>query len=63
MQSPTIMAFRKRLSNRGYTDISIKREMSYHLQSFFYLVIAREPLSNSFVRCKLTISDMDKKFR
>ena len=64
MQCPTIMSFRKRLSNRGYSYISIKRIRCYHFNnSGTYKVCAIEPLSKSLVSCDLSVIDMDKLFR
>lgn len=47
-QDNIIMAFRKRLSKRGYTDISI-----YRLHADQYQVTAREPLANQTVVVRL----------
>lgn len=51
MQCPILLAFRKRLSNRGYTDIHIK-QARYHCGSVkkdFYIVTACEPLTKTIV--------------
>ena len=47
-QNTIVMAFRKRLSKRGYTDISI-----YRLHGDEYQVKAREPLANQIVVVRL----------
>lgn len=59
MQKPVIMAFRKRLKKRGYTDISICKERD----SDEYVVNAAEPLAHVVVTCKYTIVAMYNSFR
>lgn len=53
-QSTTVMAFRKRLKNRGYVAISIEWDTTQEV----YLVGAFEPLAGQFVRTKMTENDM-----
>lgn len=59
MQSPVIMAFRKRMKKRGYYDISIFKDKI----SEIYLVSAVEPLANSRVKAPLSLIDMHNMFR
>lgn len=64
-QSIIIMAFRKRLKGRGYTDISIRRhkvasEWEGHP---VYLVQAREPLAGQNVVMECSEVDLDDKMR
>lgn len=54
MQQVTIMAFRKRLKKRGYTEISIYRDKETGL----YIVKAKEPLANAIVSCEYSIVAM-----
>jgi hypothetical protein len=61
MQKPVVMAFRKRLSKRGYERISIKR-LIYGYDDVF-VVTAVEPLSGSFVKAEYSIIRMDRSFR
>lgn len=63
MQDTTIGAFRKRLSNRGYSYIHIKRVRHPLLHQERYIVSAREPLSYAFVEVELTIAEMYHMFR
>ena len=48
MQTQSIMAFRKRLKKRGYTNISIIRCKDKTRENYknFYTVTANEPLAN-----------------
>lgn len=46
MQHAILLAFRKRLKNRGYTDISIYQS-KFNPQN--YIVRAREPLANEVI--------------
>jgi hypothetical protein len=61
MQLPVIMAFRKRLKNWGYTEISIKRVDKNNAQN--YTVKAVEPLSGTTVSCEKNIVSMHHLFR
>lgn len=63
MQDIVIGAFRKRLSKRGYSYISIKRVRHPLLHSDRYLVSAREPLAFQSVSVELTIEEMYHMFR
>lgn len=49
MQDPILLAFRKRLKKRGYTNISIYRCMSLTGESGYYRVTCNEPLANTYV--------------
>lgn len=49
MQPTYIMAFRKRLYNRGYRDISIKHLKKDGVFIDQYRILARDPLSENFV--------------
>lgn len=52
MQSPVLLAFRKRLKNRGYTQISIKRcnkPDDVIDNDDYYCVTAVEPLAGAEV--------------
>lgn len=52
-QATVCLAFRKRLSNRGYTDIHI--ELSH---DDVYIVSALEPLAGFRVQCEMDLHDM-----
>lgn len=60
LQSPTVMAFRKRLKSFGYKEISI-----YKIRPFagYYLVSAIEPLSGTKVSVKMGLCMMQNSFR
>ena len=51
MQCPSLLAFRKRLSKRGYTNIHICQavDSSGKRKTDFYVVSAVEPLSKTVV--------------
>jgi ppGpp synthetase/RelA/SpoT-type nucleotidyltranferase len=57
MQNNTVMAFRKRLKNLGYTEISIKRKNYY--DGFFYTVSAIEPLAGVRIICEYDRNQMN----
>lgn len=57
-QDVVVMAFRKRLKNRGYICISIKR-----LSSGNFLVSAVEPLAGFGVQVEMSIVDMHLSMR
>lgn len=57
-QDIIIMAFRKRLRLRGYTQISIKR-----LRPDLYLVSAVEPLAGFGVQLEMSLPDMHAAIR
>lgn len=59
-QSPTVMAFRKRLAFRGYSSISIYRLPEYVDR---YEVRAYEPLANKLVIANLSVGQMNMMFR
>lgn len=60
MQSPIVMAFRKRMKSHGYTEIQIFKMRPFN---GFYLVTAVEPLSHVKVSAKLDYFDMTNAFR
>lgn len=65
MQNHIILAFRKRLKKRGYTDISVF-QVKHPLTRRFtgnYLVRAVEPLSGVAVSRECTLEYMDYAFR
>lgn len=51
MQHHILLAFRKRLSKRGYRNISIckARDENNNIKSDVYVVTATEPLTNTVV--------------
>lgn len=53
MQHRILLAFRKRLKNRGYTNISICRSKTIQDN---YIVTAREPLANVKVSIEYSLS-------
>ena len=59
-QSPVIMAFRKRLKKRGYTDISIVRVYGYMDR---FKVSACDPLFHRYGHIELTLTEMFDLFR
>jgi len=59
MQDTVIMAFRKRLKKRGYTEISIKKIKD----SANYIVTAIEPLARLEVSIEYPIVGMHHSFR
>ena len=65
MQSPVVLSFRKRLSNRGYTCISIVRDLDPfgRWDGSTYKVYANEPLANMRVICCYDICQMSASFR
>ncbi len=60
MQSPIVMAFRKRLKKRGYTEISIKM-IKEDNQS--YIVSAIEPLAHQKIIATYSIIGMCNSFK
>lgn len=58
MQPTLIMAFRKRMKKRGYTNISIKL-----LKNGLYKVSANEPLGYVLVSVEYSLLDMRSAFR
>ena len=58
MQSSTVMAFRKRLKSRGYTDICIKRAEKH--SDINYTVTAVEPLTRAVVSCEYDLGAMHR---
>ena len=59
-QSNVIMAFRKRLKKRGYTDISIIRVLGY---PDLFTVSATDPLFHRYGHVDLFLADMQNMFR
>lgn len=59
-QNSVIMAFRKRLRKRGYTNISIRLVSGYR---DLYNVSAVEPLSRYYCHVELSLYDMGSMFR
>lgn len=59
MQDTIVMAFRKRLKKRGYSEISIYKRAD----GAAYDVTAREPLTGAKVSGIFTLSDMYRKFK
>ena len=64
-QSTTIMAFRKRLKGRGYTNISIiyLAEETKNATQPQYCITAREPLAGEMVRRQCSELEMHYMFR
>ncbi len=60
MQHRILLAFRKRLKNRGYTEISIYQSKFYPQN---YIVRAREPLSNQFITCEYPLLKFNELMR
>lgn len=59
MQSNVVMAFRKRLKKRGYTDISIK----YNKEKAIYNIKAIEPLGHLCICADYSIIAMHHSFK
>lgn len=59
MQDNVVMAFRKRLKKRGYTDISIK----YNKKKDIYNIKAIEPLGHLCICVDYSITAMYDSFR
>lgn len=62
-QSTTVMAFRKRLKNHGYTNISIKEQRGYFAKPDTYNIRAIEPLGKTIIKVEYTITEMHHSFR
>lgn len=69
-QSAVIMAFRKRLKKRGYTNVSIKqkRDKLRHRVTnsdgyYVYVVIASEPLTGSAVSGEFSSAELSALMR
>lgn len=60
MQNKILLSFRKRLKNRGYTEISIFQS-KYNPQN--YIVRTREPLSNQFITCEYPLLKFNELMR
>lgn len=58
MQSITVMAFRKRLKIRGYSDISISRVYEDGRYIDRYVITAFEPLAGSGVTTEMSELEM-----
>lgn len=65
MQCPVLLAFRKRLSNRGYTDIHIRRAVDDDgkIKPDRYVVTAVEPLSETVVSVEYSVIHLANMFR
>ena len=65
MQNNSIMAFRKRLKKRGYTDIKIKMSYPVKLIGDFplYYVEATEPLAKARIKVYYSVSGMNASFK
>lgn len=59
MQSTVVMAFRKRLSKRGYKNICIKKSK----ENDIYIVLAKEPLAGVVVQAEYSNEKMYRSFR
>lgn len=55
-QSRTVMAFRKRLKNAGYTNIEIVKIRGYLNK---YAIRATEPLGKNYIRTEYTLEQMN----
>lgn len=62
-QNKTIMAFRKRLKNAGYTEITIYKIYKNGKWTNEYEIQANEPLGDTRIKIKLHEIDLHKKFR
>lgn len=58
MQNIVVMAFRKRLKNLGYKNISIRRDKDGE-----YSITAAEPLAGFIVSCKFPLTELYHKAR
>ena len=58
MQPNEVMAFRKRLKNRGYIDISIKK-----MEADTYSVSLVEPFAQTTIKRIMTCLDMHRSMR
>lgn len=61
MQPNYVLAFRKRLSNRGYTDISIYSGTGHFPD--WYRVCATEPLSGKRIDVILSVNQICSMFK
>ena len=62
-QNKTVMAFRKRLKNAGYTEITIYKIYKNGKWTEKYEVQANEPLGNTRITTELYEIDLHTKFR
>ena len=64
-QNATVMAFRKRLAFRGYTEISIKKLKGYaaELNPNSYQIKAKEPLGKQTIIVTYNINEMYNTFK
>ena len=64
-QNATVMAFRKRLAFRGYTNISIKKLKGYRgeMHPNTYQITAIEPLGKYPIITEYHITEMNNAFR
>ena len=65
MQCPALLAFRKRLSNHGYTDIHIRRAVDDDgkIKPDRYVVTAVEPLAETVVSVEYSVIHLANMFR
>ena len=65
MQCPALLAFRKRLSKRGYTDIHIRQafDVDGKIKPDRYVVTAVEPLSKTVVFVEHSVTHLRNMFR
>jgi len=63
MQCAVVMAFRKRLKNVGYRDISIKQVRNEGIPTSEYTVTAVEPLGGIKIQVYFTLAMMDHAFK
>lgn len=59
-QSPTVMAFRKRLKKRGYKEITITKIRGYYDS---YAISASEPLAYVRIHIIMNTTEMSKAFK
>lgn len=63
MQNLIVLAFRKRLKNRGYTKVSILQIKNSKSPAERYLIRAVEPLAGTLVERKCGLAYMSEAFR
>lgn len=61
MQDRNLLSLRKRLKNRGYTEIHIKqaRDSLGNKKRDFFVVTAKEPLSGSVVTTEKSVIELN----
>ena len=63
MQDPILLAFRKRLKKRGYTNISIYQTDSITGEKGYYRVDCNEPLANTRISAVYPLATFHKLMR